>query len=204
MLGYTILMLALGVSALPAPETLPVRPLFTPNTLTTTQDPPFHYIIPRAPTAQHGRCQFLARLTEPLPRTSPVSVNFQIQFFLDGQHNKFTTPQYSNGAGLYTSQPMIDAYLVLNDIIEPQSELRIEWKDYADQNGQLPVMLKQGDKRDYVAFEYTRDGNGTGPIAFAEEYMGKKAWAVCNGTPKWDLNKRRDQRTRRVWCGFDC
>jgi hypothetical protein len=115
-----------------------------------------------------------------------VSVNLQIQFFLDGQHNKFTTPQYSNGAGLYTSQPMIGAYLVLNDIIEPQSELRIEWKDYADQNGQLPVMLKQGDKRDYVAFEYTRDRNGTERIAFAEEYMGKKAWAVCNGTPKWN------------------
>ncbi|KAF2831901.1 hypothetical protein CC86DRAFT_400686 [Ophiobolus disseminans] len=87
-------------------------------------------LAPRASKTQHGTCNLWLELIELLPRRIPIQADIQMHI-TDNQRNLLTSPKWSSGHPIAERQ-ILDATIRLNDVIEPGSELRINWTNVGE------------------------------------------------------------------------
>jgi len=200
---FSLLTSTLIASAVPVAEVLPTESTFD-TTLTARGDKP-----------GHGRCKLWFELVEYLPRQNsipgktkkePSKALIEVRVAANNQGwPGLTTPTWSNGEPINWMQDITseDGPVFLNDIIEPGSEIRIDWM-----NATGPVTENPWD---YVHINYTRHRGGTqaAVIGFTDQDTNLP-WARCtrNFWNGGSVNQYRIENKklhgRRTTCDFNC
>jgi len=118
---------ALTVTAHPLSNLLPIPRIFGGKTASHTKENIALEARDSKPTYSHGRCKFALELTEAWPERDPAKIDYKMLNMTDGKGTIMTKPIWSNGESIYNLQHALNGTAFLNDIIEPGSELRLEF-----------------------------------------------------------------------------
>jgi hypothetical protein len=171
--------------------------------LTNTSLSPYNPISPtqgalasRAYKPQHGLCNIWVELTELLPRQNPVRSDIQVRL-TDNKQVMLTSPVWFNGHAIGERQ-RLDETIWLNDVIEPGSELRIDWTEAGERKS-----TREGP--DWLQFEYLLHRGGTeNAVIVFNDHPNVEDWgfARCKRLDEWV--EQQQTRVRHVSCDFNC
>jgi len=156
---------------------------------------------PRAYKSQHGVCSLWVELTELLPRQNPPRSDISVRI-TDGKQVSLSSLTWWNGYPISERQGLNET-IFLNDIIEPGSELRIDWTNVDNKSSRIKDL-------DWLQFEYTlhRGGTENAAIVFndrpeVEDWGFARCRRIGGG---WEEHGKKEEwsRMRKVECDFNC